>query len=373
MADRFITLAIHTYEKAVALRAILESEGVKVEFRNVNIEHPVVSSGVRVRIHESDLPLALRIIENREIFAVPMHAGTADKAHPILVPVDFTDRSVCAAAYAFRLAEAHNTGITLLHTYMDPYVAGTMQLTDSLTYEITDNATREQVHTMAETQMRHFEARIKDMIKKGDLPPVKFSVDVEEGVPEDTIGEFTRVNPPFMIVMATRARKHKEAELIGSVTGEVLDKCRYPVLAIPEQPDCPDIDITLDNVIFFTAGDQHDIVALDTLYRIYPTAAARITLALIPSKKRPFANDPKSAIDAICDYCRDNFKGYSFTPWIINRDTALKDVQTRHAKNPYSLIVVPNKKKNVFARLFNPSLAQRILYVSDTPLLVIPV
>ncbi len=64
--DRFITVAIHTYDRAVALRALLESQGVEVEFRNVNIEHPVVSSGVRVRIRENDLPLALRIIENRE-------------------------------------------------------------------------------------------------------------------------------------------------------------------------------------------------------------------------------------------------------------------------------------------------------------------
>ncbi len=46
---RFITVAIHTYEKALALRSLLESEGIEVEFRNVNIEHPVHASGVRVR------------------------------------------------------------------------------------------------------------------------------------------------------------------------------------------------------------------------------------------------------------------------------------------------------------------------------------
>ena len=141
--DRFITVAIHTYDRAVALRALLESQGVEVEFRNVNIEHPVVSSGVRVRIRENDLPLALRIIENREIFAEQPAVGRiTDASRPILVPVDFSDYSLEAAKAAFAIADKHHTGIILLHTYIDPYVAGNMQLTDSLTYEIADADSR---------------------------------------------------------------------------------------------------------------------------------------------------------------------------------------------------------------------------------------
>ena len=67
-ADRFITLAIHTYEKAIALKALLEREGVNSILNNVNLTAPAVSSGVRVRIKEKDLPLALRKVENLDIF-----------------------------------------------------------------------------------------------------------------------------------------------------------------------------------------------------------------------------------------------------------------------------------------------------------------
>ena len=66
---RLITLAIHTYGQAQALKALLEREGVNVVLQNVNLEQPVVSAGIRVRINENDLPLALRIIENTDIFA----------------------------------------------------------------------------------------------------------------------------------------------------------------------------------------------------------------------------------------------------------------------------------------------------------------
>lgn len=68
--DRFITIAIHTYDKAHELKTILECEGLEVVLQNVNLSTPVVSSGIRVRIHESDLPMALRLIENIEIFCL---------------------------------------------------------------------------------------------------------------------------------------------------------------------------------------------------------------------------------------------------------------------------------------------------------------
>ena len=67
--SRLITLAIHTYERALLVRTLLENEGIRVELNNVNLEVPGFSSGVRVRIRETDLPLALRIVENQELFS----------------------------------------------------------------------------------------------------------------------------------------------------------------------------------------------------------------------------------------------------------------------------------------------------------------
>ncbi len=37
MDDRLITVAIHTYERALELKALLESEGVKASLQNVNL------------------------------------------------------------------------------------------------------------------------------------------------------------------------------------------------------------------------------------------------------------------------------------------------------------------------------------------------
>ena len=45
--DRLITLAIHTYPKALILKGVLESQGIAVVIQNVNLLKPVISPGVR--------------------------------------------------------------------------------------------------------------------------------------------------------------------------------------------------------------------------------------------------------------------------------------------------------------------------------------
>ena len=61
MEEKLVTLAILTYTKAQILKNVLENEGIETYIHNVNQIQPVVSSGVRLRIKESDLPRALKI------------------------------------------------------------------------------------------------------------------------------------------------------------------------------------------------------------------------------------------------------------------------------------------------------------------------
>ena len=84
--DRLITVAIYTYEKAQIIKGILENEGIPVAIQNVNLIQPVVSSGVRIRIRENDLPLALKILENSPVFEDLLQNKTSEnRENQILV------------------------------------------------------------------------------------------------------------------------------------------------------------------------------------------------------------------------------------------------------------------------------------------------
>ena len=164
--DRLITVAIHTYDHAVALKNLLESEGVNAVLQNVNLSHPAVSSGVRVRIHESDLPLALRIIENTDIFDSLKSTEVDGALNPmILVPIDFSDYSVKACDIALHLASRHKTHITLLNTYLDPYLSGNIQLSDSLSYDIAESEMRRTLDAEARRLMDEFIRKLRNRMK----------------------------------------------------------------------------------------------------------------------------------------------------------------------------------------------------------------
>lgn len=369
--DRLITVAIHTYEKAMQLKALLEREGVEVALQNVNLTTPVVSSGVRVRIKERDLPLALRIIENVEIFNHTQQKRTAKEVAPILVPTDFSDYSTRAAIIGFEIADSLKSDIVFLHSYIDPFRTGNLQLTDAFSYDAEDSEERTKIETEVNDLMEDFTSSIKEKIKRGEIPPVRFSTVVTEGIPEESILEFTRANPVSLIVMGTRGAGKKEREMIGSVTAEVLDSCRRPAFTVPEANSLQSIN-SIRDILFFSNLEQEDILALDSFHRIFPDHGFNITIVHIPGKKER-KNSVGQAINALLDYCRTHYPQTTFDVKEVSLPTIIDDFKAIASRQPIDLIVAPNKKRNIFTRIFNPSLAHRLLFHADIPMMVIPV
>lgn len=367
---KYITIAIHTYEKALSLRALLESEGIAVELNNVDLQVPGFSSGVRVRIPDTDLPLALRIIENKELFQHSVDGET--KVHAILVPVDLSEKSYKAACVAAEIAAAIKGEMVFLYSYIDPYIAGNVQFTDNLTYEIGETGAREQMIANARQLLRNFYERVRTAMKKGSIPVVKIRQAVVEGVPEDAIVEYAKDCAPYLIVMGTRGADRKESEFIGSVTAEVLDEGRFTVLTVPETLE-PESSYSPHNILFMSNLDQDDILAIDALYRTFGSSEAKVSIIHLPNRRRFTAASADKALRRLSDYCRDNFSHYHFHTIPVAHTDIEKEFAELQAANQFDLIVVPNRHRNAFSRLFNPGLAHKLLFSADIPMLVIPV
>ncbi len=368
-SERLITVAIHTYERALSLKCLLERESIEVTLQNINLEHPVVASGVRVRIHEKDLPQALRIIENKEIFESAHDDPDLEKAPVILVPLDFSNHSKRACRLAFHFASALKAEIILLHSFLSPKFASSLQLTDSLTYDVDVAAEDETLERVARKNLHSYANILRTMIKNGDLPPVNFHEAVQEGVPEDVIRQYVKEHYPKMIVMGTRGADTKERELVGSVTAEVLDTCRVPVFTVP---DVVDISFSSPkNVLFFSNFDQEDLIALEALSKLLPDRKLNITFVPIPSKK--LSDNLDSTMNNLVKYCTEKYKGYRFEVDRMRSSNIDQEYARISGEHNIDLISVPNKRKNALARMFNPGIAHRLLFHSDMPMLVIPV
>ena len=179
-----------------------------------------------------------------------------------------------------------------------------VELMDSYDYELADMAERQTIEEEARAMMESYASKIRGWIKSGEVPAVKFSTMVIEGIPEESILGYARDKNPQLVVMGTRGADKKEAELIGSVTAEVLDSCRIPAFTVPENVDVAEL-MEMRRVAFLCNLEQEDMIALDTLCRIMKGQSLEVMLVYIPGRRdRGVADAKRSEERRVGKECR---------------------------------------------------------------------
>ena len=265
--DRLVTLAILPYTKAEILKSILADNGVDAIIMNVNQIVPVISSGVRVRIREEDLAKALEISEKtQDIFSNEDKDSDEDKRETILIPIDFSKYSMKACEFGFKLAKDMDADVVLLHVYFTPVYAASLPNGDIFNYQKQGfNKEAGIIHKQVEEKSNVLITEIDERIEAGTLPAINYIMKLREGIPEEEIVRYTRRHSIDLIIMGTRGSSQKKADLIGSVTAEVIDRSETTMLVIPENNREYKPFDTVKNIAFLTNFDPRDIIALDDL------------------------------------------------------------------------------------------------------------
>ncbi len=367
--DRLITIAIYTFEKAQIIKGILESEGIPTVIQNVNLIQPVISSGVRVRIHERDLPHALQVLEQYPLLKDDRsYEEPVERLNRILIPVDYSSYSYHACQIGFNLAKTLGAEVMLLHVYFSPYFPGAIPVTDTFTYEINEDEAFKQIQDKANQETASFTEKIYKQISEGNLADIKFDITLREGIPEDEIIQYTKEYNPQILIMGTRGKDQKEMDLIGSVTAEVLDSVRCPVFAIPENTSVFSME-QIKNIAFFIAFEQKELIALDTFMRLMKSFSFTVNFIHIANKQDEW-DEIKMA--GIKDYFIKNYPDKKVSYEIVQNEDFLSNIEAIVRNKNIDVLALASRKRNVFARLFNPSIAHKMLFHADTPVLVIP-
>lgn len=374
MEDKLITLAILTYSKAQILQSVLENEGIESYIHNVNLIQPVISSGVRVRIKESDLPQALKIIESSSWLSSEIlqeESPEPAKASHVLIPIDFSAYSLKACDFGFRVAAKMQVEVVLLHVHFTPiYIPSLQYSTDH--YGIPPIENSASIRSVIETIHKELDDLVKVIDKKiedGIYPKVKYTCMLREGVPEEEILSYARHEKPLIIVMGTRGEHQKDLELIGSVTAEVIERSPVFVYAIPEQAPSKSIE-DIHKVALFTSFDQRDLIAFDSLITTFKDNHFEVTFIHINShEQKRIWNEITLA--GIKEYFKKQYPQLEFNYLTVDEEHLLNNLDQFVQENKIDVICTSNYKRNIFARLFNPSIARKMLFHANTPLLVI--
>jgi nucleotide-binding universal stress UspA family protein len=236
-------------------------------------------------------------------------------------------------------------------------------------YDSPENKEKE-IKKDAKQRMAEFVQMLKDKIATGELPKVKIESKVTEGIPEEQILHYAQKYDVSLIVMGTSGTNRRRQNLIGSVAGEVMDACKFPIFTVPiGMPDISLADIT--RVAFFSNLIQQDMISLDRFARMFNMRGVEVTIIPVVDKKDRRLVD--QSLQQLVQYCREHYPECTFKTKRIATKTFVDSFGQYAKEEGIQLIAVPNKKSSIFSRLFNPSIAHRVLFQTDTPMLVVPV
>lgn len=366
--EKLITVAIHSYEKAHILKSILESEGIPAVIHGIKMIDPVIPGNVRVRINETDLPAALRVIEKVDFTSPAEKEAEKEVNREILVPVDFSAYSLAACEFGFHLAHDLNCKVKLLHAFFTPFYPGAIPFGDSFTLQATDRDLYQDIKHKTENEMHNLVRKVEEGISSGSLPAAPYKTVLVEGLPEEEIISYSKKMRPMAIVMGTRGKNAKELDLIGSVTAEVIEGCKTPIFAIPEGARTKDL-LQMRSIVFLTNFQEREFKAFDIMMDFLKLNPVKVYLAHI-AKKEDVWNEIK--LSGIQKRFTELYPHLQTEYKLIEQSEGLEEALDKFViEHKIDMISLSSSRRNIFARMFNPGIARRMLFHSDTPLLVI--
>ena len=274
----------------------------------------------------------------------------------VLVPVDFSEYSLNTCKSAFEFAFHLNFSVILLHAYFFPK-----------TILLSENAENEQHKYLLKKQeeMSLLCKNLQLQIENKQLKDVVFYDLLAEGLPEEVILQTVPQVNAQIVMMGTRGKSQKEQELIGSVTAEVIEHSPVPVLAIPANTN---FDISMhQNVLFATNFDEKTILSLDKMMMFLEKFDFNLILTHF-EKNLDSWNEIKLA--GIKAYFLDKYAKIKTDYAVISGKDELDAFDKMISDRKINLIVLNTHKRNIFARLFNPSMARKMVFHATTPILV---
>lgn len=371
MEDKLVTLAILTYAKAQILKTILEDECIETYIHNVNQIQPVISSGVRVRIKESDLPHALKIIESSAWLSEDVVGGkvsqTKSTSNKVLIPVDFSGYSMKACEFGFNYAQNTGAEVILLHVYFTPIYSTSLPYGDIFNYQLSDDENVKTILQKVHAELNGLLDKVKEKIASGQFSNVKYMCVLREGIPEEEILRYVKDCCPRIVIMGTRGKNQKDLDLIGSVTAEVIERSRVPVLAIPENTPFRQFS-EVKHIAFITNFDQRDLIAFDSLIASFKSFRFSVSLIHLSGIKDTW---DEIKLGGIKEYFHKQYPQLDIHYDVVQDDDLLNNLEQYIEKENIDIIALTSYRRNIFYRLFNPSIARKMIFHSDTPMLVL--
>ena len=366
MKEDLITIITLPYSKAMVLKMRFEAKKIECILENIILIDGAATSTVRVKILEKDIERALPVLE--EMLGVkPFIEETQveKKERHILVPVDFSTHSEKACKIAVNIAGQLHTKLILMHCYINP-VIHSIPFSDIYAYDSSLLSKMEYSEENANQEFQKFVNKISKEVGDEKWKSVSPEYIIKSGYPDDDILAFAQKYHPQLIVMGSGGSNVPYGTL-GSIAADIMYNATLPVLIVPEETP----EHTLNNfsqVLYATNFDEKDFASLDKLMVLLKPFNIKLKCVHVG---QPHGDGWDMArLEGMKNVLQEKYKGFEFGCHLIVGKDPLESLEKYMQEEKVDIISLTTHKQNMITRLFNPSLAKRMVFHTNTPLLV---
>jgi len=361
MEEKIITIAMLPYSKAEVLRSMLEAKGISCTLENVNLIQGAVATGVKVKINAKDLQKAFPVLDK---LLGKLEKNPLQTENSILVPVDFSDYSLKVAGVAVTISQKLDAGLIFYHVIPQPDYFS-IPYSDVIPFDIGLYHHLKEREEAVQENFKQLMKQLSDQVGEENWNKLKIEQIVKMGYPEEDILNYTDVHPSRLIVMGTKGAG--KDHIMGSTTAGVIYKANVPVLVVPE--DAPELWLnSLKKVVYATNFDDSDFMSINKLLGLLKPFDTELTCLHIGAADQKEWDEAK--LKSMSKALKKNYSDARLSCKIVEGDDVLTTLEQYIDENEVDILALTTHKRNMITRIFNPSVAKKMVFHLKTPLFV---
>lgn len=271
----------------------------------------------------------------------------------ILVTTDFSKNSESAVHYALALAKVFSAEVEILNSFVNVPAIGIDGGPGVMSETIIESGIKNNLE-----KLNKYLSKIEEEEKKG----LKINVNAVSGDPVLAICDRSSEGNFDLIVMGTQGESRFEEILFGSTTVDVMKQANCPVLAIP--PDTKFYGIK--KMVYATDLEEIDIEVIKHLCVFADSFDSEVVVFHSFVEDNMTAQDDADQFNEILQKTVSYSRLSKESKTYGNSHDAILEVIKKDLAN---VIVMREKKRGIFSRLFHPDMVKRINYHTTIPLL----
>ncbi len=362
MKEKLVTIVVLPYSKAQMLKVRLEEQDIECEMEDINLMEDAAAA-VKVRILDKDIWNALPILEEFLGKRPDLKKKETRNDDHILVPVDFSPVSTLTCKLAFNIASHLQVKLIFMHCYINP-VIHSVPYADVYVYDSTLLTRMDDSEKNANNKFKEFISKLSNDIGKEKWRQVETEYIIKPGYADEDILAYAHENNSRLIVMGTGGNSELT---VGSVTVDVIYNAKVPVLVIPDK--MPEKELNdFNKVLYATNFDEKDFSAIEKLISILRPFDVKVYCVHVGKEEGSEWN--KARLEGMKDVLKSKYAEKDFECRLLVGDNLLDEIDRFIDQENIDIISLTTHKRNMISRIFNPSVAKKMVFHVSTPLLV---